>query len=187
VGLLKMGRPGGVWSLLKHGPDPRGRSYLIHRFGPLGSDPAALVRRLEEEPDVSVRRALILSLGPEEFGEDAWSPGEKENLVRWLRETYSTTADPGLRAAAEWLLRQWKDQPWLAQAADSLASDSAGRDKRFGAVRESVLAGKESVGPRWYVTGQGQTMVAIPGPVDVVMGRRPRRRRRGGASRSSTA
>jgi hypothetical protein len=36
VALLRMNQPEKVWLLLKHSPDPRLRSYLIHRFGPLG-------------------------------------------------------------------------------------------------------------------------------------------------------
>ena len=31
--------PEKAWLLLKHSPDPRARSYLIHRFTPLGVDP----------------------------------------------------------------------------------------------------------------------------------------------------
>ena len=56
-----------VWPLLRHSPDPRLRSYLIHRLGPLGADRDALIERLDEETDVSIRRALLLSLG--EFGD----------------------------------------------------------------------------------------------------------------------
>ena len=67
VALLKMNQPEKVWPLLKHSPDPRVRSYLIHRFGPLGADAKAIVKRLDEEPDITIRRALILSLG--EYGE----------------------------------------------------------------------------------------------------------------------
>src|SRR5262249_55002518 len=66
VALLRTGRPDAVWPLLRHRPDPRVRSYLIHRLGSLGADPGGIVRRLEEEPDVSARRALLLCLG--EFG-----------------------------------------------------------------------------------------------------------------------
>ncbi len=32
VALLELNQPEKVWPLLKHGPDPRARSYLIHRF-----------------------------------------------------------------------------------------------------------------------------------------------------------
>jgi serine/threonine protein kinase len=109
VALLRMNQPAKVWPLLKRSSqpdDPRLRSYLIHRFGPLGADVGAIVKRLEEEPDLTSRRALILSLGPEEFGEKAWTPEAKKLLVQQLQDIYRTAADPGLHAAAEWLLRQ---------------------------------------------------------------------------------
>ena len=32
---------------------------------------------------------------------------------------------------------------------------------------------KEKTPPQWYVNGQGQTMVVIPGPVEFVMGSPP--------------
>jgi hypothetical protein len=35
---LIMDQPAKVWPLLKHSPDPRVRSYLIHRLSPLGVD-----------------------------------------------------------------------------------------------------------------------------------------------------
>ena len=46
VALLMMGHLEMVWPLLKHGPDPRVRSYLIHRFGVLGADARAIIKRL---------------------------------------------------------------------------------------------------------------------------------------------
>ncbi len=58
VALLKMNQPTKVWPLLKHSPDPRVRSYLIHRLGPLGTDAKAIVERLATEPDVTIRRAF---------------------------------------------------------------------------------------------------------------------------------
>jgi hypothetical protein len=38
VALLKLDQPEKVWPLLKHSPDPRVRSYLIDRLGPLGGN-----------------------------------------------------------------------------------------------------------------------------------------------------
>ena len=72
-GLLRLGQADAVWPLLKHPPpdrlaSDRVRSYLIHRLSPLGADPGAIVQRLDEEKDVSIRRALLLTLG--EFGPD---------------------------------------------------------------------------------------------------------------------
>src|SRR4029077_12019586 len=94
VALLKMDWPEKVWPLLKHSPDPMVRSYLIHRFGPLGADTRAIVKHLDEEPDVTIRRALILSLA--EYGEKAWASGERSALVRKMQEVYRTADDPGL-------------------------------------------------------------------------------------------
>ena len=73
VALLRMNQPAKVWPLLKHGPDPRVRSYLIHRLGPLGADAGAILKQLDEEPDVTIRRALLLSLG--EYGEERFFAG----------------------------------------------------------------------------------------------------------------
>jgi len=63
--LLLLGQPEKVWPLLKRAPpdDPRVRSYLIHRLGPLGADVGAILKRLDEEQDATIREALLLSLG----------------------------------------------------------------------------------------------------------------------------
>jgi hypothetical protein len=163
-----MNQPAKVWPLLKHSADPRGRSYLIHRFGPLGADAATLIQRLEEEPDVTIRRALILSLGPEEFGgvspRSPLTAEQKQQLLERMREVYRTASDPGLHAASEWLLRQWQQEAWLAQTDAAWAKDPGHRDR---AIRAALAAGAT---PQWYVNSQKQTMVVIPGPVDFVMG-----------------
>ena len=168
VALLKMNQPEKVWPLLKHSPDPRVRSYLIHRFGPLGADARAIVKRLHEEPDLSARRALILSLG--EFGEEEWSANEQNVLTRNLRKMYCTEADPGLHAASEWLLRSWKQEAWLKRMNDEWAEDKKQREKKIEAIRQTLAKEKEKTPPQWYVNGQGQTMVVIPGPVEFMMG-----------------
>jgi formylglycine-generating enzyme required for sulfatase activity len=149
--------------------DQRVRSYLIHRLGPLGADAGALVQRLTEEPDVTIRRALILSLGPEEFGEQA---GRQLPVERFW-EMYRTAADPGLHAAAEWLLRQWKQGQWLGETDAAWAKDKEGRQKRLDGIKKELMQDKEKAKPRWYVNGQGQAMVVIPGPVEFLMGSPP--------------
>jgi hypothetical protein len=115
VALLRMNQPERVWPLLRRTPpdDPRVRSYLIHRLSPLGADAGAIIRRLEEEPDITIRRALLLSLG--EFSEEELSPAARSTWVPALQALYRTETDPGLHAAAEWLLRQWKQEDWLQQ------------------------------------------------------------------------
>jgi eukaryotic-like serine/threonine-protein kinase len=114
VALLRMNQPAKVWPLLKHGPDPRVRSYLIHRLCLLGADAGGIVKRLDEEPDLTARRALLLSLG--EFCGRDFTPDEA--LIQKLREMYRTVADPGLHAASEWLLRTGKQEAWLKRTND---------------------------------------------------------------------
>jgi formylglycine-generating enzyme required for sulfatase activity len=171
VALLRLGRPEKVWPLLKRGgepDDPRVRSYLIHRLGPLGADAGAIVERLGEEPDVTIRRALLLSLG--EYGDKQLSPAARKGLLPKLQAIYRTAPDPGLHAAAEWLLRTWHEEGWLKQVNDEWAKDKEERGNRLEGIRERLARGKEKSSPQWYVNGQGQTMVVIPGPVEFVMG-----------------
>ena len=116
LALLRMNQPAKVWPLLKHSPDPRVRSYLIHRLSLLGADARVIAGRLDQEPDITSRRALLLSLG--EYGEKEFSPDERKALLPKLQEMYRTAADPGLHAAAEWLLRTWKQDAWLKKVND---------------------------------------------------------------------
>src|SRR5438067_4507634 len=92
VALLRMGQPATVWPLLQHRPDPRLRTYVIHRLSPLGAEPQALAQRLDSEPLVSARRALVLSLG--EFPEDRWPVNTRPALVGRLLQAYRDDPDP---------------------------------------------------------------------------------------------
>jgi len=121
VALLTMARPEVAWQLLKHGPDPTLRSYLMERLGPGGVDPNILTTRLDEEKDVSVKRALILSLGG--FSLDHLSQSQRLNLVPRLLQLYQDEPDPGIHGAAEWLLRQWGRQASLKVIDDKLRAN----------------------------------------------------------------
>jgi eukaryotic-like serine/threonine-protein kinase len=168
VALMRMNRPEKVWPLLQHSPDPRVRSYLVHRRSPLGASPAAILQRFEEEPDITIRRALLLSLG--EFGDKEWSPEARTAFLPKLQDIYRTGADPGLHAAAEWLLRRWNEEAWLQQVNEEWAKDNEQRQKRLQDIQQLVTKDKEKTPPQWYVNSQGQTMVVIPGPVVFRMG-----------------
>jgi serine/threonine protein kinase/formylglycine-generating enzyme required for sulfatase activity len=168
VALLRMNQPAKVWPLLKHSPDPRVRSYLIHWLSPLGADATAILKQLDLEPDVTIRRALLLSLG--EFGQDALPLAARSALLPKLQALYRTDADPGLHAASEWLLRTWKQEAWLKQVNEEWAADKDQREKRFEGLRQLVKKDEAKTPPQWYVNGQGQTFVVIPGPVEFVMG-----------------
>jgi hypothetical protein len=139
--LLVMGRTEPVWPLLQHQPDPTRRSYLIDRAGPGGVEAKVLIARLDQEKEVSARRAILLSLG--EYGLDRFSQDQRENILPRLLQLYRDDVDPGLHGAAEWLLRQWQMEGELKKIDKELAT---GR-----------VQGKR----QWYINGQGQTMVVI--------------------------
>jgi eukaryotic-like serine/threonine-protein kinase len=173
VALLRMRQPAKVWPMLRRTPpdDPRTRSYVIHRLAALGVDVADLVRRLDGEPDVTARRALLLAIG--EFGEAGASSDASRAELPKVQAMYRNEADAGLHAAAEWLLRQWHQEAWLAQENEQWAKDQAEREARLTVIEQAVLKEKAQARPQWYVNGQGQTMVVIPGPVEFVIGSPP--------------
>jgi formylglycine-generating enzyme required for sulfatase activity len=168
VALLRMNQPDKVWPLLRHSPDPRVRSYLVHRLSPLGADAGAILQRLAEEPDLTARRALLLGLG--EFGEQELPPATRTALLPKLHAMYRTEADPGLHGAVEWLLRRWQQAPWIKQVNDEWAKDQEQRKKRLEDIGKLLAKDKEKTPPQWYVNTQGQTLVLIPGPVEFRMG-----------------
>jgi formylglycine-generating enzyme required for sulfatase activity len=171
VALLRMNQPEKVWPLMNHSPDPRVRSYLIHRLGPLGADAGAILNRLKEEPDITIRRALLLGLG--EYSEEDLSPDTRKAWLPNLQDIYRTDPDPGLHGAAEWLLRTWKQEAWLKQVNEEWAKDKKQRERRLEGIERALAKDKEKTPPQWYVNGQGQTMVVIPGPVAFLMGSPP--------------
>jgi eukaryotic-like serine/threonine-protein kinase len=171
VALLEMNQPSKVWSLLKYSPDPRGRSYLIHRFSQLGSDAKAVLDRLDVETDLSTRTALILSLG--EFSDQQLPANERNALIVKLQDSYRTIADPGFHAAAEWLLRTWGQDPWLRDVNAQWAGDPAQREQKLKEIAGTLTSERAETSRQWYVDGQGRTMVVIPGPVEFVMGSPP--------------
>ena len=116
ITLLRLKQEDKVWPLLARSQepeDPRVRSYLIDRFRPLGAESVAIINRLDEEKDITIRRALILILG--ECGDAELPPGARLDLLPKLHAIYRTDSDPGLHGAAEWLLRKWDDGVWLKE------------------------------------------------------------------------
>lgn len=51
VALLRLGEADRAWPLLAHTPDPRLRSWLVHRLAPLGVEPKLLIERLFAAPN----------------------------------------------------------------------------------------------------------------------------------------
>ena len=165
--LLRLGQAAKVWPLLKHSPDPRVRSYLIHRLKPFGANPQVIFQRLDQEPDVTIRRALVLSLGT--FEPDSLPLAERAVLLPKLLELYRTDPDPGLHGAAEWLLRRWNQQVKLTAIDEQLKKL---KEQRLEGIQKELAREKGKAKPQWYVNGQGQTMVVLP-PMEFTMGSPP--------------
>jgi hypothetical protein len=107
--LLHLKQPERVWPLLRHSPDPTVRSFLVERVGSRGIDPAVLVRRLEQEKDASVRRALIVALGG--YSDKDLPAAVRGPLVKKLLGWYRDDPDAGIHGAIDWLLRHGKEGP----------------------------------------------------------------------------
>ena len=174
VALVRMGKAEEVWPLLRHSADPRLRSFIVNWLSPLGADPQDPCRRTRPHPptakptpaqgqqfmdavlfhpETSQRRALILALGT--YGTEGLSPGEREPLTSKLLDLYRNDPDAGIHGAAEWTLRQWKQQEKLKE------------------LDAELMKLKDWGDRRWYVNSQGQTFAVIEGPVEFRMGSPP--------------
>ena len=147
VMLLRMNAADQVWRLLKHSPDPRVRSYIIHWLSPRGGDPQTIAARYQHESDVSIKRALLICLG--EFDQSRLSENDRASLIETLFTVYRSEPDAGLHGAAEWLLRKWGQGEQVAAI-----------DKELQQTEEQLIA-DEARKKQWYVNGQGQTFVVL--------------------------
>jgi len=158
--LLQLGQHELVWPLLRHSPDPSLRSYLIRALGRAGVSPEALIQRLEIEPEVSVRRALILSLG--EFTDEQLPTDKREPLVARLLRMYREDPDPGIHSAVDWLLRHGR-QGLVDRRLDWKQGEA------LHAI-ELDLMGQSLADRNWYLTKEGHTLAVIRGPAEFTMG-----------------
>jgi len=162
VALLHLGQPGAVWPLLRYdersaaGEDPRRRTYLIHRFAAMGIDARRLAAQfLSGKHDVSVRRALLLSLG--EYLPDS-PAGQRPALADELHllACYRDDPDAGVHAAAEWLLRRCGYHEEIGKTDADLSTASTGEPARD---------------RQWYLTRTNRhTLVVVRDPRPFLMG-----------------
>jgi serine/threonine protein kinase/formylglycine-generating enzyme required for sulfatase activity len=171
VALLRLGQADSVWPLLRHSRDPSVRSYLIHRFRHMGADAHELAQRLEQELNVTIRRALALALG--EYSPEVFPPEERARRIAWIDLLYKDDPDPGIHAAAEWMLRQWHQDALVKQRTEEWMNDPDQRKRRHVRIREALVSVTDKTTPQWYVNSQGQTMVVLPRPVEFTMGSPP--------------
>jgi serine/threonine protein kinase/formylglycine-generating enzyme required for sulfatase activity len=168
--LLALGQDHAVWPLLKQEPDSTLRTRLIHDLNPLLLGPEGLFDQLPQQPDVSVRRALILMAG--EMAGDPDSPAGSraalreadppQELMQNLQQLYRDDPDAGVHAAAEWTLRRW------------------GQTAAVKRIDSELAALTQPAGRQWYANRQGHTLAIMPGPAEFPMGSPPEELARGG-------
>ncbi len=141
LALLVMGRGEKAWPLFEHRPDPTLRSYLIDRAGRAGVDAKVLWSRLDDEKQVSARQAILISLGG--FGLDRLGLAERANFLPRLLQSYRDDTDPGIHAAALWLLGQWQ------------------ADGNLEALDKGLATGQVQGNRRWYINRHRQTMMVV--------------------------
>jgi hypothetical protein len=100
------------------------------------------------EQDISVRRALIQALG----GLDAsLIPSvDRNRIATQLQALYVHDPDPGIHSSALWTLRKWRTPLAKLPVGQAVLTEEQLRVLPWKGLR------------RWYVNGQGQTMVVIP-------------------------
>ncbi|MFM7110525.1 MAG: formylglycine-generating enzyme family protein, partial [Planctomycetota bacterium] len=121
-------------------------------------DAGELVRRYGLETDATARRNLLGLLGA--FDPKAVPPESRKQMEERLLREFVAETDPGVHAAAEWLLR-WR---W---------SRGADVDQITQKLRGKELPAKPPAGFGWRVNGQGQTLVSIPAGLRFDMGADP--------------
>ena len=160
IRLLRMDQTDFFWPLLRQSPDNARRSYIISLLGSMEPDPTLLIRRLQIENDLSVRRALVIALGG--FGPAQLGTAARERFVSLLLDWYRNEPDAGLHSAIEWLLGHDRqgDAPRRLDWQQKTALASI----------EAELKSRPTKGRGWYLTADGQTLAIIPGPAEFTMG-----------------
>ncbi|HQZ66326.1 MAG TPA: SUMF1/EgtB/PvdO family nonheme iron enzyme, partial [Planctomycetaceae bacterium] len=135
--LLRLNATDKIWPLFQDQPDPRLRSYLLHRLSRYCIDPQSLLTQLAEESDVTRRRSLILGLG--EFAKAKLLTAEQQAAVMAdLARRYADDPDSGMHGAAEWALKQ------------------LGAEDKIAKIRAAFSTGQVIGDRHWYLTKTGQ-------------------------------
>jgi serine/threonine protein kinase/formylglycine-generating enzyme required for sulfatase activity len=149
VALVRLGRAERAWKELRHQPDPRLATGIIHTAAAWGVTPAVVAERLAGEKAADVRRSLLLMLGKYPVAQLDASVREQVKDCVW--GLFRSDPDAGVHSACEWLLRRW----------------GLDADMQRAMVELNRQAPK---GARWFINSQGQTFSAFSEPVDFVMG-----------------
>ncbi|WP_422929048.1 formylglycine-generating enzyme family protein [Singulisphaera sp. PoT] len=166
VGLYHLGDQGAALRRvldLGEGPcEPQARSFAIRdtaASGVLASVTLSWLPAANTGSD-SLRRALILCLG--DYGAADFSDPVK--LRERLKPYYMEDDDPGVHAAAYWILKR------IARAGDTTLTEWSNALRETGASR---LQGKDKTKHHWYVDKPtGITFIYLPEGQRVIMGNR---------------
>jgi len=153
--LLRFNASDQIWPVLKNRPDPRVRSYVVHWLGTRGVESESIIKRFEQETDVTIQSALLQCLGELQV-----STNQKALLTPKLIEIYQLHPDAGLHANAEWLLKQWGQASEISSIDQKLKSP------------EPNPASIQSTSRNWFINSQGQTYVILP-PSELPIGSPP--------------
>jgi len=111
--LLRLNAADKVWPLFQDQPDPRLRSYLLHRLANYSPDPRSLITQLATESNVTRRSSLILGLG--EFAKaKLLSADQQASVTADVAKRYADDPDSGVHGAAEWALKQLEAEDKIA-------------------------------------------------------------------------
>ncbi|HND56309.1 MAG TPA: formylglycine-generating enzyme family protein, partial [Pirellulaceae bacterium] len=150
-----------LWEGLMSATNPRVRGHLLESLAALRVSPEALLRRLTSGPPTAARRSLLLALG-------GYSPNQLPRPVRQeaigvAAQLWREDPDPGVHAAAEWLLRTWEGPEHVERL-----TQEALQQQQSSQTQPPTSASSEA--KRWSLSAEGQTLVHFQGPVEFLMG-----------------
>ncbi len=126
--LLHLGHGDSVWPLLHDSDDRTLQTFLIHHMANLKVPPPLLIRQLESETNSDAIQAILQSLGS--YPLDEIDSEQRRRIVKQAGLRLSDP-DPGVRASAEWMLRQLEDLETIASAGDVQKESEWQPDQRW--------------------------------------------------------
>jgi serine/threonine protein kinase/formylglycine-generating enzyme required for sulfatase activity len=135
--LLNLGDMRGARAVLAPEPDPTCRTAFIHQYAAWRNPVATMPEILRDTQDPGFQSGMCAALGltqPETLAER-----ERQGVQEALADLYRNAPDGGTHSAAGWALRQWGVQL-----------------PRIDRTRNAPK------GRRWFVNGQGMTMLRMP-------------------------
>ena len=164
-----------MWPLLKRSRRSEGAELSDSSVEPWVRMPGksvlirgAMVKHPDQELDITIRRALILSLG--EFNEEQLSPDDRKAVAAEVAGNLSHRRRSGASCGGGMAVAEMEAGAWLKKINEEWAEDKSRAKEAKGRHQADIGEGEREDTPQWYVNSQGQTMVVIPGPVEFVMG-----------------